>query len=185
MDFVRLPWATAIVVCVLASLACGGGSSTSSGSSSGTVVNPPSTGTSTGQLAPPTSVTVAAGSTTSGVALTVPGVASAPLNAEALGVASLNSSGGSASNTGAIVQRGAQALVLIFGKGLSANVTVSIFGPDDVTISGVTSIKSTTGTPGVQFTINVSSSATPGARTVALQDSSGNVTTFTGGLEIQ
>jgi hypothetical protein len=52
-------------------------------------------------------------------------------------------------------------------------------------ISNIQTIKSTSGLPGVQFTVAVNSDATPGARTVVLQDAQGNVTTFTGGLEIQ
>lgn len=107
------------------------------------------------------------------------------MNAQVLGVAPVNSSGGSASNTGGVIQRGAQATVLLFGKGLGANLTVSVVGPKDLTISNLQAIKSTTGLPGVQFTVAVNSDATPGARTVVLADAQGNATTFTGGLEIQ
>jgi hypothetical protein len=107
------------------------------------------------------------------------------LNAQVLGVAPLNSSGGTASNTGGVIQRGTQAAVLLFGKGLSASLTISVLGPKDLTISNLQTIKSTTGLSGVQFTVAVNSDATPGARTVVLQDAEGNATTFTGGLEIQ
>ena len=102
-----------------------------------------------------------------------------------LGVAAVNTSGGSASNTGGVIQRGTSGDVLLFGKGLNGDLTVSIFGPKDVTISNVRSIKSTSGLSGIEFTVDVDSGATPGARTVVLQDTNGNVTTFTGGLEIQ
>jgi hypothetical protein len=129
-------------------------------------------------------VSVSAGAATSSINITVPS-GTPTLNAQVLGVAPLNSSGGTAANTGGVVQRGTQATVLLFGKGLSASLTVSVLGPQDLTISNLQTIKSATGLPGVQFTVAVNSDATPGARTVVLQDTQGNATTFTGGLEIQ
>ena len=145
-------------------------------SGGGTSGNPPGTGA--------TAITVAAGSTTSGVNISVPS-GTPTLNAQVLGVAAVNSSGGSASNTGGVVQRGTQANVLLFGKGLSASLTISVLGPNDLAISNIQTIKSTSGLSGVEFTVAVNSDATPGARTVVLQDAQGHITTFTGGLEIQ
>ncbi len=107
------------------------------------------------------------------------------MNALVLGVVDVTATGGSASNTGAAVQRGTQGQVLIFGPGLNGNVQVSISGPNDIAISGIQGITSTKGTPGVEFVIAVPGSAAPGARTVYLRDASGNMTTFTGGLEVQ
>lgn len=150
-------------------------------------MTPPSSGGGTAGSPPgtaATAVTVAAGSTTTGVNISVPSGAP-PLNAQVLGVEPVNSSGGSASNTGGIVQRGTQASVLLFGKGLSANLTISVLGPNDIAISNIQTIKSTSGLSGVEFTVAVNSDATPGARTVVLQDAQGNITTFTGGLEIR
>ena len=182
---VKSPWTGALAILMIAiAVSCGGGSSKSSSSSGGTVT-PPSTGGTPGTSgSSPTSVSVSAGAPTNGVNITVPS-GTPPLDAQVLGVAPLNSSGGTASNTGGVIQRGTQATVLLFGKGLGANLTVSVFGPADLTISNLQSIKSTTGLAGVQFTVAVNSDATPGARTVVLQDSQGNATTFTGGLEIQ
>ncbi len=97
----------------------------------------------------------------------------------------MNSSGGSASNTGAAVARGTQAQVLIFGPGLDAADQISISGPNDIGISGVQTVKSTKGTPGVEFVITVPGSAAVGARTVFLTNANGQITTFTGGLEVQ
>jgi hypothetical protein len=61
---------------------------------------------------------------------------------------------------------------------------ISIRGPNDISISQVTTIKSTTNTPGVSFVAVVSPTAALGARTVVLQNAQGDVTTFTGGLEV-
>jgi len=61
---------------------------------------------------------------------------------------------------------------------------VSVSGPSDVAISGIQSITATDNTPGVSFTASVDSNAALGARTVILQATNDDVTTFTGGLEI-
>ncbi len=165
--------ASAILTLIfLAFVACGGGSKSSS-----------SGGTSQASSSGP--VTVAAGQTITGVDISVPATSSTPLNALVLGTADINSGGGSASNTGASVARGTQVRVLMFGPGLSGNNNIVISGPNDISISNPQTITSTKGTPGIEFVITVSSGAAVGARTVFLSDASGNVTTFTGGLEIQ
>lgn len=107
------------------------------------------------------------------------------LNALVLGVADINASGGSASNTGGVVARGTQARVLMFGTGLNGTLQVAISGPNDITVSNVESITSTKGTPGIEFVVTVGSGAAVGARTVFLSDASGNTTDFAGGLEVQ
>ncbi len=133
----------------------------------------------------PTPIQVSAGQTVSGVDINVPATASTT-NAELLGVNPLSATTVSASNTGGVVARGASAQVLIFGKGVSTNSTVSFSGPNDITVSGIRNVTSSSGnTPGVLFRIDVSSGAAVGARTVILKDASSNVTTFTGGLEVQ
>ncbi len=182
----KIPWATGLVVIsVLASTACGGGGRSNSSASNGTITPPTTSGGNSPTAVPaPTAVAVNAGSQVSSVDISVPSGAPA-LNAEALGIAPPGSSSGTASNTGDIVQRGTQARVLIFGTGLNGSLKVTILGPDDLSISSPVSIKSTSGLPGIEFDISVNGNATPGARTVVLQDASGNITTFTGGLEIQ
>lgn len=132
----------------------------------------------------PTIVTVGAGQTTGGVDITVPSETPG-MNAEDLGVADVSANGGSASAVGASIARGASGRVLMFGKGLSGSVDVSISGPQDITISDKQAIQATDGTPGVSFVIVVAQSATPGARTVVLRDSKDNISTFTGGLEVR
>lgn len=182
----KSPWPMGLVLAsAIAITACGGGGGGGNNSSaSNGVAAPPSTNPGNTSLSAPNAVAVSAGASVSSIDITVPSV-TPPLNAQVLGVQPIGSSGGSAANTGGVVKRGSQASVLLFGKGLNGNLTVSIFGPPDLTVSNVVAIKSTTGLPGVQFQVDVNADATPGARTVVLQDSSGNVTTFTGGLEIQ
>jgi len=74
--------------------------------------------------------------------------------------------------------------VLLFGQGLNGSMTVSISGPGDITVSNTSSISSTSGTPGIAFNAAVSGSAGLGARTVFLKSANGDITTFTGGLEV-
>ena len=177
-----------IAVIVLATVfwsACGGGGgSTSSTGASG----PPSGGGGTtnagGAVITPTVVSVGSGQTTQGVDILVPSV-TPPVNADALGVASVSSGGGTAFNTGATVARGATVRVLVFGKGLNGNTQISISGPNDITVSSPQTIKATNNTPGVEFTIAVSSTADVGARTVILRNANDDIATFTGGLEVQ
>ncbi len=160
----------------LTALGCGGGSG--GGNSAGSIGG-------TTPAASSGAVTVNGGSTVTGADITVPAAPSQPLNALVLGVADINSGGGSASNTGATVARGSQARVLMFGPGLNGNVRVTISGPNDITVNNIQSITSTKGTPGVEFVIGVSAGAAVGARTVFLTNPSGNATAFSGGLEIQ
>jgi hypothetical protein len=74
--------------------------------------------------------------------------------------------------------------VILFGQGLSGSMTVTIDGPQDISVSNVRSITSTQDKPGVAFDASVSSSAALGARTVFLRTSNDDITAFTGGLEV-
>ncbi|MGI9103792.1 MAG: hypothetical protein ACR2IF_15235 [Terriglobales bacterium] len=175
----------AVITVLCAALAgCGGGGGGSSAPSTSTTT-PPATGT--GAVNPvnsPAIVGVLGGQTAAGVDITViaPG-ATTPPNTQDLGVAALTGTG-RAFNTGDIIHRGATNRVLLFGPGLSANMQVSIRGPSDITISDITGTSATDGTPGITFTALVSPSAALGARTVVLQNANGDITTFTGGLEV-
>jgi len=100
-----------------------------------------------------------------------------------LGVATLTGSG-DAFNTGATIAQGATMRVLLFGPGLSGSMQVSITGPADITVSNVQTIKATDGTPGIAFMAAAAPNAALGGRTVVLQTANGDVTTFTGGLEV-
>jgi len=175
---------TAIPASLLALLlsisGCGGGNS-SPASSTPT----PAGGTNVG--GGPTSatvITIGGGQTASGVDINVsPPAASPPANAELLGVAAIGAAG-TASNSGDIIHQGTSMKVLLFGAGLSGSMAVSISGPGDITVGNIRSITSTSGTPGLAFDATVPSSAALGARTVFLKSTNGDITTFTGGLEV-
>jgi hypothetical protein len=169
------------IACLLlaALLGCGGG-----GSSSTPPPTLPSSGGGTpSSVTAPSVVQVAAGATASGVDISVPAPSGAQPNALDLGVAPLTGPG-SASNTGDVIHRGAIMRVVLFGPGLSGDMQVSILGPNDIQISNVQGATATDNTPGITFTAAVAVDAALGARTVVLQTSSGNITTFTGGLEV-
>ena len=170
-----------LLITVLAGLAACGGSggpakTTSSSSGSGGNSNPPASAT---------PISVVGGQTASGADIVVPAAAVTPQeNAQDLGVnAACN--GGSAFNVGDVIHRGASQQILIFGAGLNANMKATVNGPADIQLSVVSAVKATDGTPGVCLNATVSSNAALGARTVVLQGSNGDVTTFTGGLEVQ
>jgi hypothetical protein len=167
------------VVPVCFAVGCGGGSSSSSGSG-GTGGVAGGGGTGGGSVAAPTVVTLAGGQNSSGVDIAVATPASTtPPNAESVGI------GNSAANTRTTIPQGSTQSVILFGPGLSANMTVSLTGPADITVSNIQAIMSTTNVPGISFTAAVSSSAALGARTVILQATNNNdITTFAGGLEV-
>jgi hypothetical protein len=156
--------------------ACGGGSggSTSAGGGGGN-------GGGGGAVGQATIISVSGGQTTAGVDIAVASPASSPTpNAEFLGT------GNSASTTGGTISQGTSATVLLFGPGLNGNMRVTISGPGDITVTNIQGITSATdNTPGVSFTAAVASNAALGARTVLLRDSKDDITSFTGGLEVQ
>ncbi|PYX57990.1 MAG: hypothetical protein DMG73_11595 [Acidobacteria bacterium] len=144
-----------------------------------------------GSVTPPVIVSLGAGQNASGVNITVPTPASTPTpNAQALGVG-----GNTAFSTGDSVAHGTNTSMLIFGPGISSSMQISFSGPagdittpaGDITTSNVVDVKSngTPPVPGIQFDISVSGAAAVGARTVILQDKNNDITTFTGGLEVQ
>lgn len=171
--------ATSLLVLLMV---CGCGSG-SAGSGSPPAPTPTPT-PSVGGVNPPAVVTLAGGQSLSGTDITVSASASGtPPNAQALGATT--DSHGSADNTGTIVSRGSTVTVLLFGPGLSGNMQVSVSGPSDIGISQIRAIQSTTGVPGIAFQAAIAGNAALGARTVILQAANGDITTFTGGLEVQ
>jgi len=127
---------------------------------------------------------VTAGQTVSGIDIAVvPAQASPAPNAQNLGVAAASGTA-SAYNTGDVIHRGETARILLFGPGLNGNMQVKIVGPSGITITDVISITATDNTPGIAFMATVTPDAALGARTVSLQTTKGDVTTFTGGLEV-
>jgi hypothetical protein len=63
-------------------------------------------------------------------------------------------------------------------------MSVSVSGPADISVSNIQDIMSTTNVPGVSFTATVDANAALGARTVVLQATNNDITTFAGGLEV-
>lgn len=162
----KLLW---LAVCPIALwLACGGGSSSGNGGGG--------TGGGTG------AVSVSPGMTaTANISVASPKSNPTP-NAKFLGV---NLAQGGATVSGDTVSRGqGNATVTMYGPALSASMKVSITGPSDITVGALKGITAQDGTPGVQFPITLTGSTALGARTVVMQDSNGDITTFAGGLEV-
>ena len=169
----------ALLPLLLFLIGCGG--TAASPSNNTTAPTPTPTGTSPASA---NVVNVSAGQTISAVDVTVAAPASSPApNAQDLGAAAMTGAG-SAFNTGDLVHRGQTARILLFGPGLTGDMQVTIRGPADISISNVAAITSTDNTPGIAFTAVVGGNASLGGRTVVLQNSKGDVTTFTGGLEV-
>lgn len=164
-------------------IGCGGGGNSSTPSSPTPTI--PTSGSTAGSPAAPAIVQVTAGQPAAGVNISVPPPTGTQANAQDLGVAPLTGSA-SAFNTGDIIHEGTSMRVVLFGPGLSSNMQVSILGPNDFQISNVIGVTAsdTAHTPGLSFTATVAPNAALGARTVVLQSSNGNITTFTGGLEV-
>ena len=176
MKIFRVTWLF-VPACFLLITGCGGGGGSSSLTSGGGGGG--GTGGGGGALSSAVPITVTSGQASSGADITVVAPASSPApNAQVIGL------GTSASNTGTAISRGTTQTVLLFGPGLSGSMKVSLTGPTDVTISNIQSITATDKTPGVSFTAAVDSNAALGARTVVLQTTNNDVTTFSGGLEI-
>jgi hypothetical protein len=160
----------ALPVGLLFCIGCSGGGGNTS----------PGKGTGGGPVTAATPITLAANQTTTGVDIAVVSPASSPTP----NVIALGTDGQSAFSTGGTVNRGGTATIIAFGAGLSSSMQISISGPNDITMGTVTSVTATDGTPGVAFPITVGSSAALGARTLVMQDTNNNITTFTGGLEV-
>ena len=176
---------TCIVVLTILTIACGGGSSSNSNN---TPTNPPPTSNppppsnpGPQNLGAPNVITVAAGASASGDITVASPVSNPAINALNLGT----TAAGFASNTGVAVPRGSTQGIILFGPGITGDLTVTLSGPGDITVSNPRTIKSTNGTSGIAFDVNIPANAAPGARTVFLRSSNNDITAFAGGLEIQ
>ncbi len=104
-----------------------------------------------------------------------------PPNVLAVGV----DSNGFAFATGGTATQGETAgVVTLFGPGITSGMTASFSGPSDITVTNINPVTATDGTPGLQFNIAVTNTAALGARTLILQSSNNDITTFAGGIEI-
>ena len=165
-----------VLLCLGLLAGCGGSGSSSSKSQT------PNLGG--GTVSKPQAVIVGSGQNVSGIDVSVVSPASnPPPNATVLGVAGLTGTG-QAFNTGGTISRGSTMRVLLFGPGLDGSMQVTITGPSDITTSNIQTIKATDGTAGVSFVATVNSGAALGCRTVVLQATNGDITTFSGGLEV-
>jgi hypothetical protein len=175
-----------LIICFFLN-ACGGGSSSpapAAPTSGQSTSNPAPTPEAGGQLKAPIPVDVSHGTSATGIDIAVAGpVASPAPNAQDLG-ANPTTGRQAASNTGGIIHRGGTMRVILFGPGLNGQMQVRIAGPSDVTVASVSAIQATDNTPGIAFMATASGNAALGARTVFLQNTSGDVTSFTGGLEV-
>ncbi len=173
-----------VFILCLELIGCGGNASSPSSAAAPAPI--PTTSGGTGTTSPagsPSIVQVSARNTAAGVNIVVVAPNGTQPNIQDLGVAQMTGSA-SAFNTGDVIHRGSTARVVLFGPGLSSSMTVAILGPNDVQVGNVTDITADDGTPGVAFTATVAGNAALGARTVALQSTNGNMTTFTGGIEV-
>lgn len=183
--------AVAFIAFLVILTACGGGrsSSTTPGGAAGP---PPPTSPASG------SITVAAGSTVNSVNITLPApTASGGFNATMLGVAVPATSGSTSiqlTNSPSVIHLSqlpatGQMIVAITGTGLATTgaspaslvTSVTISGPNDVTV-GTNNVLS--GGGGIGFRITLGASTATGARTVFLKNAQGDITAFSGGLEI-
>jgi len=177
-------WRLGIILLVSLGLAgCGGvGSSAAVSTPTTASSNPAPVGDSV-QLSSPAVVNVGAGQTVSGIDVAVVSPRSSNPNAQNLGVNAL-SGRASASNTGGVIHRGASNRVVLFGPGLNSTMIVRISGPSDIAVANIIGIQATDNTPGLAFTATASGNAALGARTVYLQNNSGDVTAFAGSMEV-
>jgi hypothetical protein len=179
----RLLLGSFLTLGLLAVIGCGarGLTSTSSTASPTSSVPTPAAAqpSSGGDISNNNLITVSPGSNVSGVNVTV-NAAAGTENAVALG----KLSDGFAANTGVIVHQASTATILLFGPGLSGNMSVVVSGPNDIGVSNVRSVQAKDGTPGIAFDAVFGSSTAPGARTVYLKAPNNDITAFAGGLEV-
>jgi hypothetical protein len=157
-----------------------GGCGTSSGGGGGGG-NLGGAGSGGGAVTAPVPVAVTAGqTTTANIAVVAPVSTTAP-NVQAVGV---DSSGFAFATGGTATQGEPSGIVTLFGPGITADMKVSFSGPTDITVTNIAAVTATDGTPGLQFNIAVASTAALGARTLILQSTNNDITTFAGGIEI-
>jgi hypothetical protein len=159
--------------------ACGGGGSNSEG-------NPvPGGGGGNGGgggVNPPTIVSVSAGQAVLGVNISVAAQASSPTP----NVTAAGADGKSAFSGGDVMHQNSVATIIVFGPGLNTSMKASFSGPGDIAIGPLQSVNFTDpkAPPGLRFTATVASNAALGARTLVLQDTKNDITTFSGALEV-
>lgn len=173
-------------------IGCGGGSSSSNNPSNGGGGGTGGGGGGGGgAVGPAVVVNVSSGMTAGGVDVQVPSPAASPApNATLFGATTVPSGGGSVdislTNGSANVHQGSSIIVAVAGDGVSANMTVTISGPQDITVDKTTlkDITLKNGQKGLTFQASVAPSAALGARTVLLENAQHDMTAFAGGLQV-
>jgi hypothetical protein len=162
--------------------ACGGGGGGNSGGNPGGGGGGGGGNGGGGTVNAPTVVSVSAGQAVSGVNISVAAQASSPTpNATAAGA-----DGSHAFSGGDVMHQNSVATLIVFGPGLTTSMKASFSGPSDIAIGPLQSVKFTdpNAPPGLRFTATVASNAALGARTLVLQDTKNDITTFSGALEV-
>jgi hypothetical protein len=135
-----------------------------------------------GGVNPPTIVSVSAGQAVLGVNISVAAQASSPTP----NVTAAGADGSHAFSGGDVMHQNHVATVIVFGPGLNTSMKASFSGPGDIAIGPLQSVNFTDpkAPPGLRFTATVASNAALGARTLVLQDTKNDITTFSGALEV-
>jgi hypothetical protein len=135
-----------------------------------------------GGVNPPTIVSVSAGQAVLGVNISVAAQASSPTP----NVTAAGADGKSAFSGGDVMHQNSVATVIVFGPGLNTSMKASFSGPGDIAIGPLQSVnfQDPKAPPGLRFTATVASNAALGARTLVLQDTKNDITTFSGALEV-
>lgn len=82
------------------------------------------------------------------------------------------------------MHQNSSATVIIAGTGLNTTMKASFSGPADITIGPLQSVTFTNNSKGLSFTATMPANAALGARTLVLQDTNNDISTFAGGLEV-
>jgi hypothetical protein len=135
-----------------------------------------------GGVNPPTIVSVSAGQAVLGVNISVAAQASSPTP----NVTAAGADGKSAFSGGDVMHQNSVATIIVFGPGLNTSMKASFSGPGDIAIGPLQSVtfEGPKAPPGLRFTATVASNAALGARTLVLQDTKNDITTFSGALEV-
>lgn len=145
-----------------------------------------------------TAVNVTSGSTASGTNICLPSPASSPsLNAKMIGAAVPAGSGSTSitlTNAPAVIRLGAlpasgQMVIALTGDGITTSgasptlqvTSVTLSGPSDITVGTPSALQSG---GGLGFRITLGGSTATGARTIYLKNAQGDITAYSGGLEI-
>lgn len=134
----------------------------------------------------PNAVSVSAGGTTS-VNVQLSALSNPTLLLQAVG-GSTSGTANSAASGEVSVSPGSTVNLFVVGGGVVPGTFYEVSGNNDITVTQPIAsdfTQTTTGTPGVNFNINVSSSAAAGARDLVVTNPAGEITDFPGSILVQ